>query len=161
MSDSLGRSATPVPAADGDPAAESLPDGDFPTSPLLEKMGIRMLEVGPERAVATMPVEGNTQPFGLLHGGASCVLAETVGSLAAYAHAQQQGKVAVGLEISAAHHRALRAGTVTATAQALHRGRSTATYEITIADEQQRRVCSARLTCMLLPDPEQAPTAPR
>lgn len=116
-------------------------------------MGIEMVQVSAARTVATMPVEGNTQPFGLLHGGASCVLAETVGSVAASAHAVGQGKIAVGLEINATHHRGLRAGTVTGTAEATHLGRSTATYEIAITDEQQRRICTARLTCMLLPDP--------
>ncbi|GLY30662.1 hotdog fold thioesterase [Kineosporia sp. NBRC 101731] len=141
MSDSLG-----VPTA-GDAAAL-----DF-SSALTDKMGIVITQISAERTVATMPVEGNTQPFGLLHGGASAVLAETVGSIAANMHASTMGMMAVGLEISATHHRGLRSGTVTGTAQAVHRGRSTATYEIEILDESGKRVCTSRLTCMFLPDP--------
>ncbi|GAA3637156.1 hotdog fold thioesterase [Kineosporia mesophila] len=141
MSDSLG-----VPTAGGAAAP------DF-SSALTDKMGIVITQISAERTVATMPVEGNTQPFGLLHGGASAVLAETVGSIAANVHAGTMGMVAVGLEISATHHRGLRSGTVTGTAQAVHRGRSTATYEIEILDESGKRVCTSRLTCMFLPDP--------
>jgi uncharacterized protein (TIGR00369 family) len=97
-----------------------------------------------------MPVEGNTQPYGLLHGGASCVLAETLGSVAAALHAQERfGGIALGLEISATHHRSARAGQVTGVATPLHRGGSVATYEIAITDEAGDRVCTARLTCVL------------
>lgn len=122
----------------------------MPTSPLLEQMHIRITEASPERAVGTMPVDGNTQPFGLLHGGASCVLAETLGSVAATLHAQEAfGGYAVGLEISATHHRSARTGTVTGVATAIHRGGTVATYEIVITDESGQRVCTARLTCVL------------
>ena len=116
---------------------------------LLERMGIEILELGPSRAVGTMPVSGNTQPYGLLHGGASVVLAETLGSLAAAAHAGE-GRYAVGIEVSAAHHRSTRAGVVTGTATALHLGRSTASYEIVLEDSESRRLATARLTCLLL-----------
>jgi 1,4-dihydroxy-2-naphthoyl-CoA hydrolase len=117
---------------------------------LAERMGIRITEAGPERVVATMPVEGNTQPYGLLHGGASCVLAETVGSIAAVLHGQTVDRpMAVGVDINATHHKALRSGTVTAVATPAHRGRSAATYDILITDEGGARVCTARLTCML------------
>jgi 1,4-dihydroxy-2-naphthoyl-CoA hydrolase len=117
---------------------------------LADRMGVTLLEAGPERAVGTMPVEGNTQPFGLLHGGASCVLAETIGSIAATAHASEAiGGVALGIEINATHHRAARSGTVTGVATALHRGRAIASYEIVITDESGARVCTARLTCAL------------
>ncbi|GAB3257513.1 hotdog fold thioesterase [Kineosporia babensis] len=143
MSDSLG-----LPTADGAGAP------DF-SSALTDKMGIVLTEISAQRTVATMPVEGNTQPFGLLHGGASAVLAETIGSVAANTHAQTMGMVAVGLEISATHHRGVRSGLVTGTAEAVHRGRSTATYQIEIVDEGGRRVCTSRLTCMFLPDPAQ------
>ena len=113
-------------------------------------MGITLLEASPERAVGTMPVEGNTQPFGLLHGGASCTLAETLGSYAATLHAQEAfGGVALGVDISATHHRGVRSGLVTGVATALHRGGSVATYEIVITDESGGRVCTARLTCIL------------
>jgi 1,4-dihydroxy-2-naphthoyl-CoA hydrolase len=116
---------------------------------LLERMGIELLEVTAERAVGTMPVEGNTQPFGLLHGGASVVLAETLGSSAAAAHAGAD-RAAVGIEVSATHHRSARAGLVTGTATALHLGRSTASYEIVVVDSESRRLATARLTCMLI-----------
>ncbi len=96
-----------------------------------------------------MPVAGNTQPYGLLHGGASALLAETLGSYAAGTHAGP-GRRAVGLELNATHHRSAREGVVTGTARALHLGRSTATYEIVVEDSQGRRLCTARLTCLLL-----------
>ena len=113
---------------------------------LAERMGIRITEADPERVVGTMPVEGNTQPYGLLHGGASCVLAETLGSIGAALHAGT-GRAAAGIEVSASHHRAARAGLVTGTATALHLGRTLATYEIVVVDAQDRRLCTARLTC--------------
>jgi uncharacterized protein (TIGR00369 family) len=117
---------------------------------LAERMGVLVLEASPERVVATMPVEGNTQPFGLLHGGASCVLAESIGSIGATLHAREAfGGYAVGVEISATHHRSARSGLVTGVATAVHRGGSVATYEVVITDETGDRVCTARLTCML------------
>jgi 1,4-dihydroxy-2-naphthoyl-CoA hydrolase len=113
-------------------------------------MGIVITEAAPERVVATMPVEGNTQPFGLLHGGASCVLAETVGSIAAGMHGQRLGRsFVVGVEINATHHKAVREGTVTGVATPLHLGGTVATYEIVITDEGGDRVCTARLTCLI------------
>src|ERR1700733_13817210 len=112
------------------------------------RMGIKIVEASPERIVGTMPVAGNTQPYGLLHGGASCVLAETLGSLGAALHAGP-GRFAVGIEISATHHRAVSGGVVTGVATRVHGGRTTATYEIAISDGRGRRVCSARLTCLL------------
>jgi len=122
---------------------------------LNDRMGIVVSEATPERVVATMPVEGNTQPFGVLHGGASCVLAETIGSYGASLHANRLfGGFAVGVEISATHHRAVSSGTITGVATPLHLGSSIATYEIAITDEQDQRVCTARLTCMLRKSPE-------
>ncbi|MBW1604712.1 hotdog fold thioesterase [Streptomyces sp. JJ66] len=120
----------------------------FSAGHLGERMGLRVVEASPDRVLGTLPVEGNTQPYGLLHGGASAVLAETLGSVGAMLHGGP-GKVAVGVDLNCTHHRGLRSGLVTGTATPLHRGRSTATYEIVIADEQGRRVCSARLTCLL------------
>lgn len=111
-------------------------------------MGIRIVEATAERVVGTMPVEGNTQPYGLLHGGASVVLAEGLGSVASALYAGKS-RTAVGVDISATHHRAVRSGIVTGTATALHLGSTIATYEIVIVDEQSRRVCTARLTCLL------------
>ena len=97
-----------------------------------------------------MPVEGNTQPFGLLHGGASCVLAETLGSIGATLHALRRGGgVAVGVDINATHHKGARTGTVTGVATPVYLGKTTATYEIVVTDEAGERVCTARLTCLL------------
>jgi 1,4-dihydroxy-2-naphthoyl-CoA hydrolase len=117
---------------------------------LAERMGIEFTEATPERVEATMPVEGNTQPYGLLHGGASCVLAETLGSIGAALHAARaHGGIAMGVDISATHHRAVRSGRVTGVAVPLHLGSTIASYEIVITDEDGRRVCTARLTCTL------------
>jgi 1,4-dihydroxy-2-naphthoyl-CoA hydrolase len=115
-----------------------------------EHMGIQLVEASPRRIVATMPVDGNTQPFGLLHGGASCVLAETLGSIGATLHAHEIGQAyAVGVDINATHHKAVRAGVVTGVATPLRLGRNVASYEIVITDDEGERVCTARLTCML------------
>jgi uncharacterized protein (TIGR00369 family) len=112
------------------------------------RMGITVSAARAEQVIGSMPVDGNIQPYGLLHGGASCVLAETLGSLGAALHAGP-GRFAVGIEISATHHRAVAGGVVTGVATRVHGGRTTATYEIAISDGRGRRVCSARLTCLL------------
>lgn len=117
---------------------------------LNERMGIELLEVSAERVVGTMPVEGNTQPYGLLHGGASVVLAETLGSVGSAVHAGQD-KLSVGVDINATHHRAARAGIVTGVATPVHLGRTMATYEVVISDEDGKRVCTSRITCTLVP----------
>ncbi|OAA28117.1 hypothetical protein UG55_100689 [Frankia sp. EI5c] len=115
---------------------------------LAERMGIMLTEASAHRVVATMPVAGNRQPYGLLHGGASVVLAETVGSYASMLAAQPD-RAAVGIEISATHHRAATDGIVTAVATQVHAGSTLATYDIRITDEAGRPVCTCRLTCML------------
>ncbi|GHA82434.1 PaaI family thioesterase [Streptomyces termitum] len=120
----------------------------FSAGHLGNRMGVRIVEASAERVVGTLPVEGNTQPYGLLHGGASAVLAETLGSVGAMLHGGAS-KIAVGVDLNCTHHRGARSGLVTGVATPVHRGRSTATYEIVISDEEGRRVCSARLTCML------------
>ena len=112
---------------------------------LADRMGLEIVEASLERVVGTMPVEGNTQPYGLLHGGASCVLAETLGSVAGALHAGPD-RFVVGVEISATHHRSARDGVVTGVATPLHVGRTMATFEIVISDESDRRVCTSRLT---------------
>lgn len=112
------------------------------------RMGVQIIEASAERVVGTMPVEGNTQPYGLLHGGASAVLAETIGSIGAMLHGGSS-KIAVGVDLNCTHHRGVRSGLVTGVATPVHRGRSSATYEIVITDEADKRVCTARLTCML------------
>jgi uncharacterized protein (TIGR00369 family) len=97
-----------------------------------------------------MPVEGNTQTFGLLHGGASCVLAETLGSIGAGLYgARTHGRMPVGIELNATHHRSARQGVVTGVATPLHLGASIASYEIVITDATGGRVCTSRLTCFL------------
>ena len=108
---------------------------------LNEKMGVELVEVSPERVVATMPVEGNTQPYGLLHGGAS---------IGAALHGFPD-KVAVGVDINATHHRSATSGRVTGVATPAHLGRSSATWEVVITDERGKRVCTCRLTCALVP----------
>lgn len=115
---------------------------------LLERMGIEVLTAAADETVGRMPVAGNTQPYGLLHGGASAVLAETLGSIAAAHHAGPD-RVAVGVDLNATHHRAVREGWVTGVCTPLSLGRSVASYEIVVTDEQDRRVCTARLTCAL------------
>jgi uncharacterized protein (TIGR00369 family) len=125
----------------------ALPDGN---GKLNDKLGVELVEISPEQVVGTMPVEGNTQPFGLLHGGASVALAETLGSIGSGLHAHQYGKVSVGVDINATHHRAATSGTVTGTATAIHLGRTSAAYEVVIVDERGKRVCTSRITCALI-----------
>jgi uncharacterized protein (TIGR00369 family) len=120
----------------------------LPPAALHERMGIEILEARPDRVVGRMPVEGNTQPYGLLHGGASCVLAEGLGSYAAAMHALPD-RIAVGVDINATHHRSVQSGYVTGVAVPAHRGRQTASYEVVISDDEGRRVCTARITCLL------------
>lgn len=119
---------------------------------LPKKLGIEFLEFGTQRLIATMPVDGNRQPAGLLHGGASVALAETLGSVGAALHAGPD-KIVVGVDINATHHRAAVSGLVTGTATPLHLGRTVATYDVVIVDEQGRRVCTSRITC-LIRDPQ-------
>lgn len=114
------------------------------------RLGLEMLELTPERVVGRMPVEGNTQPFGLWHGGASCVLIETLGSVGATAHGWPD-RVAVGVDINATHHRPARTGWVTGTATALRLGRTVTTYEVVLVGDDDRRLCTARITCQLVP----------
>jgi len=116
--------------------------------PLAERMGIQVLEASPERIVGTMPVDGNTQPFGLLHGGASMVLAETLGSLGAHL-AAGPGRTAVGIEINGSHHRGARNGIITGVATAISLGKTLAVYEIVLTDEAGTKICTSRLTCLL------------
>ncbi len=115
---------------------------------LMHRMGIEVVEASAERLVATMPVEGNTQPYGLLHGGASVVLAETLGSMGAGLHAGP-GKAVVGLDINATHHRAARSGLVTGTATPLSVGRTLVCYEVVVTDDRGRRICTSRITCLI------------
>lgn len=137
--------SSPFDGLDDDLGTDPL---SVPLGDLALKLGITLEQASPNLVVGRMPVEGNTQPFGVLHGGASVVLAETLGSIGAALHAGT-GRAAAGIEVSASHHRAARGGSVIGTATALHLGRTIATYEIVITDGPGRRVCTARLTCAI------------
>jgi uncharacterized protein (TIGR00369 family) len=112
---------------------------------LARKMGIELLELGAERSVARMPVEGNRQVVGLLHGGAHVVLAESLGSMSSAIHAGPH-KIAVGIEINATHSRSVTEGVVEATCEALVLGRTLATHQITVRDEAGNRLSTIRMT---------------
>ncbi len=119
---------------------------------LASTLGIEMIELDPERVVATMPVDERTrQPFGILHGGASVGLAETVASVAALLNIDREKYVAMGLEINANHVRSKAEGVVTAIGTPLHRGRTTQLWEIRIVDEQERLICISRCTIAVVP----------
>lgn len=115
---------------------------------LAEKMGIEILELSAERAVATMPVEGNTQPLGVLHGGAHVVLAESLGSFAANVWAHPD-KVAMGIEINASHSRSISSGKVTAVCTAINLGKTLTVHEIAVSDQDGRRLSTIRITNFL------------
>ena len=114
-----------------------------------KKMGIQILEASPQRLVATMPVEGNTQAIGLLHGGANVVLAESLGSIGTWLHAGMDRKV-VGVDINATHHKSATKGVVTAVATAISLGKTICSYEIVISNEEGQRTCTARITVLIL-----------
>ncbi|WP_181536145.1 hotdog fold thioesterase [[Anoxybacillus] calidus] len=118
---------------------------------LLEALGIEFVEISAGKVVATMPVDERTrQPFGVLHGGASVALAETVASIGAYELVDKEKEIVVGLEINANHIRSVRDGKVTATGTVLHRGRTTMVWDIKIADEKERLVSVSRCTIAIL-----------
>lgn len=116
-----------------------------------QKMGIEILEASPQRLVGRMPVEGNTQPLGLLHGGANVVLAESLGSIGTALHAGPD-RMIVGVDINATHHKSARAGFVTGTATAISLGKTMCSYQIEITNEDGQRTCTARITCLILAD---------
>ena len=115
---------------------------------LSNKMGIEYLELSAEHSVATMPVEGNTQVVGILHGGAHVVLGESLGSISSAIHAGP-GRIAMGIEINATHSGSISSGFVTATCDALVLGRTLATHEIVVRDENGRRLSTVRMTNIL------------
>ena len=122
------------------------------TRGLADVLGINVIELTPTRVVATMPVDERTrQPFGILHGGASVALAETVASLGAIMNVDIEKSTAVGLEINANHLRAKREGMIQATATPFHVGRSTQVWDIRIVDEDERPVCVSRCTLAVVP----------
>jgi len=138
----------------GTVADQTAPPGETPAAldgfggALADRMGIEIIEASGERVVGRMPVAGNTQPYGLLHGGASVVLAETLGSIGAAFHSGP-GRFPVGIEINATHHRSATAGSVTGVATPVHAGRTLVSYDVVITDEADRRICTSRITCLL------------
>ena len=115
---------------------------------IADTMGIKLTEAAAERTVATMPVPGNRQRMGILHGGASALLAETVGSVAASIHAGE-GRFIVGLELNITHHRSATDGVITAVATPLSLGNTIASYHIELLNEIGQRTATARLTCLV------------
>lgn len=116
-----------------------------------KKMGIEIIEASPNRLVGTMPVEGNTQPIGLLHGGANVVLAESLGSIGTQLHAGANKRI-VGVDINATHHKSATTGLVTGVATAITLGKTLCCYEVEITNDKGERTCSARITCLILAD---------
>ncbi|MFM7776291.1 MAG: PaaI family thioesterase [Actinomycetota bacterium] len=114
-----------------------------------KKMGIEIIEASPERLVGTMPVDGNTQPLGLLHGGANVVLAESLGSVGTQLHAGPTRRI-VGVDINATHHKSATSGVVTAVATAITLGKTLCSYNVEITNENGERTCTARITCLIL-----------
>ena len=114
-----------------------------------QKLGITIIQAEPGRIVGTMPVEGNTQPMGLLHGGANVVLAESLGSSGTSVHAGPTRKI-VGVDINATHHKSATTGLVTGVATAISLGKTLCSWEIVITNEAGERTCTARITCLIL-----------
>ncbi|HVQ86902.1 MAG TPA: hotdog fold thioesterase [Actinomycetes bacterium] len=122
----------------------------LPEAPIHGRLGITITEASIDRVVGTMPVAGNEQPFGALHGGASVVLAESLGSIGSALHAGADAMVS-GVDVNATHHRAVTSGVVTGTATPLHLGRTVATWQVAIVDDDGRACCTARITCAIRP----------
>ena len=119
------------------------------TGELDSKMGIEIIEASPQRLVGTMPVVGNRQPMGLLHGGANVVLAVSLGSVGSLIHAGPGRKV-VGIDINATHHKSATEGIVTGVATAITLGKTLCVWDIVITNEAGERTCTARITCLIL-----------
>lgn len=115
---------------------------------LVSRLGIEILTCEPSLVIGSMPIAGNRQPLGILHGGANAVLAETLGSVAAFLYAGPGGN-AVGLDLSCTHHRWVSSGVVTGVCRPLHERQAVAAYEIVITDSGGNRTCTARLTCVV------------
>lgn len=142
--------ATPAP---GSPQPETLEPWTIELGDLDQKMGVRIIEESVQRVVARMPVAGNTQSFGLLHGGASLAVGEAVGSWAAVKFASTFGKVVVGVDVNATHHRSATGGEVTITATPIKLGRRLTSHEVIITDDQDRRICTLRITNLVVDRP--------
>lgn len=120
---------------------------------LTAKLGIHFVELSPEYSIATMPVEGNTQLMGLLHGGASAALAETIGSIAAYLSVAHEGKGAMGVDLNVTHLRPASGGLVTAVCRAVKLGKTVCVHTVDITDQNGKQVCAARITNNIIPLP--------
>lgn len=129
--------------------SESIDITKMPLGALADNMGIKIISATADEIVGSMPVEGNTQPYGLLNGGASMVLVETLGSVGAMIHAGPD-RMAVGIDINGTHHKSGRSGFVRGVAKAITLGRSLATYEVKVSDDKGVLLCTGRITCMLL-----------
>ncbi|RRD47577.1 PaaI family thioesterase [Tessaracoccus sp. OH4464_COT-324] len=120
-------------------------------SPFDQKLGLELVELSPQRVVGWIPVAGNVQPFGRLHGGASATLIETLASLGATAHGKTLGLMAVGLDLHVTHLGSARSGTVYGTATAVRLGRRVAAYRVDVTDDASRLISTGTLNCMLVP----------
>ena len=133
-----------------DPTKDQLADLNAMKGELAEHLGIVLTAVTPKQVTGTMPVAGNRQPYGLLHGGASAALAETLGSYHAVVSAGANA-TAVGIELNCSHHSSARDGLVYGVSTPLRVGRTLATFEIVVSDETGNRICTSRLTCAIRP----------
>ncbi len=153
---SLGRGYEATRVAVHSPAGDyraCVTDTDWPDDfqqmgmgALADKMGIEVSRDGTE-VVGRMPVVGNTQPYGILHGGATAVLIESIGSVASAL--ANPGRFPVGIELSVTHHRSASAGFVTARTELVHAGRTLISYVVPVEDDEGRRIATGRLTCLL------------
>jgi 1,4-dihydroxy-2-naphthoyl-CoA hydrolase len=132
------------------PGGEATKPWTITLGALDEKLGIRVLEQSAQRVVATMPVAGNTQSLGRLHGGATAAFAEALGSWCALIHASTLGKVCADVDLNITHHRGATDGILTGTAMPVHLGRTTTSHEIVVTDAEGRRICTARITNQLI-----------
>jgi 1,4-dihydroxy-2-naphthoyl-CoA hydrolase len=133
--------------------AASDPIGDLPpgfAGPMMDRIGLEWLELSADRLIARIPVDGNTQPYGVLHGGATAALCETIGSVGAALRAAPGSKV-LGIELNVNHLQAVRTGHITATGKPLHQGRSTAVWNMEVTDDDGRLVAVGRLTLAVRP----------
>jgi 1,4-dihydroxy-2-naphthoyl-CoA hydrolase len=137
--------STEPPTAPESPESSGPP---LPPVPIHERLGIEIQAATADEVIGTIPVAGNEQPFGALHGGASAVLAESLASIGSALHVGRGGSV-VGIEINASHHKAARSGVVTGRATPLRLGRRVATWQVELRDDEGALICTARVTCLL------------
>lgn len=114
-----------------------------------ERLGVTYVEASKQKVVARMPVEGNRQPMGLLHGGSTIALCESVASIGAFLHGAELGRSAVGVDVNATHHKSATSGSVTATATPIRMGKTATSHEVVVVNDAGERICTARITCFL------------